>query len=61
MAAIRPATTFIVRLDESEALSGVVERVRTGEKHRFEGVEALGALIRDLAAKDRRGSEEVGP
>jgi hypothetical protein len=57
----RPATTFIVRVDESDTLSGVVERVRTGEKHRFEGAQALGALITELAAKDRPPAEDSAP
>lgn len=39
--------TFIVRLsvDETGRVSGVVERVRTGEKERFHDIEALGPLI----------------
>jgi len=34
------------------ALSGVVERVRTGEKERFQGVEALGAAIGRMAGRE---------
>jgi hypothetical protein len=54
----RPAMSFVVRLDpvgrgETDRLSGVVERVRTGEKHRFEGAQALGRLIAQLAAMER--------
>jgi len=39
--------TFIVRVtrDERGHVSGIVERVRTGEKEQFREVEALGALI----------------
>lgn len=39
--------TFVVRVtvDEAGRMSGIVERVRTGEKERFEGVEAIGSLI----------------
>lgn len=53
--------TFIVRLtlDDGGVLSGVVERVRSGEKQRFHGVAALGALIaamveRETATKRQR-------
>jgi hypothetical protein len=58
MEASRPAISFIVRLDavgrgETDWLTGVVERVRTGEKHRFQGAQALGTLIARLAAMDR--------
>jgi hypothetical protein len=40
--------SFIVRLsvrDGAGRLSGIVERVRTGEKERFEGVEDIGRVI----------------
>jgi hypothetical protein len=39
--------TFIVRLsrDERGRVSGIVERVRTGEKEQFHEVETLGVLI----------------
>lgn len=41
------AATFIVRLmrDDTGTVRGVVERARTGAKERFEGYEALGAVI----------------
>jgi hypothetical protein len=41
------ATGFVVWITrEAEGrLSGIVERVRTGEKHRFQGLDTLGALI----------------
>jgi len=38
-------------------LSGTIERVRTGEKHRFRGLDALGPLIAQMvesAARDPR-------
>jgi hypothetical protein len=46
--------SFIVRLtrDEDGGLSGVVERVRTGEKHRVHEVEAIGPLIARLAREE---------
>jgi hypothetical protein len=39
--------TFIVRLGPARGgrLTGVVERVRTGEKHRFDGLDHLGAIL----------------
>jgi hypothetical protein len=41
------AMTFVVRLSRDDAgrLTGVVERVRTGEKARVDGVEAIGPAI----------------
>ena len=41
------ALTFIVRMsiDDRGAITGVVERVQTGEKQRFEDVPTLGAVI----------------
>jgi hypothetical protein len=46
--------TFIVRLtlDDGGVLSGVVERVRSGEKQRFHGVAALGELIAAMAERE---------
>jgi len=43
----RGSLTFIVRISPSRdgRLTGVVERVRTGEKHRFEGLDGLGAVL----------------
>jgi hypothetical protein len=42
-----PVVSFIVRasLDAGDGLSGVVERVRTGEKRRFTGAEAMADAI----------------
>lgn len=39
--------SFIVRatVDSAGRVSGIVERVRTGEKQRFQDVEAIGPLI----------------
>jgi hypothetical protein len=47
------ATSLILRVIVAEdgVLNGVVERPRTGEKHRFEGVEALGVLVAQIAKK----------
>jgi len=43
--------TFIVRLtvDDSGTVSGIVERVLTGEKHRFQSLDALRDLIAAMA------------
>ena len=40
-------TTFIVRVsvDEAGGITGIVERVQTREKKRFERAEAIGPLI----------------
>jgi hypothetical protein len=45
--------TFIVRLSVAEdgALTGVVERPKTGEKERFKGSEALGVTIAQMARR----------
>jgi hypothetical protein len=43
-----------VRVTASDAgrLAGTVERVRTGEQHRFHGAEELGAIITRIAARE---------
>ena len=43
-------TTLVVRIRQDDAgrLSGVVERVRTGEKVRFHGLETLGRAVASL-------------
>jgi hypothetical protein len=48
------AATFIVRLDrsDSETWSGVVERVRTGEKRRVADIEAIGRVIAQMASME---------
>jgi hypothetical protein len=40
-------SSFIVRLDRDDkgAVSGVIERVRTGKKEPFRGFEAIGGVI----------------
>ena len=46
--------TFIVRVsDGPDHLSGVIERVRTGEKVRFATAEAIGLLIARIVAAER--------
>ena len=48
--------TFIVRLtlSDGDVLSGVVERVRSGEKQRFHGVAALAEVIAGMAERETR-------
>jgi hypothetical protein len=54
MAEMPHASTFIVRLvhDPSGGVSGVVERVRTGVKEKFEGREALCRLIQQMLLRE---------
>ena len=45
--------TFVLRITEAGPhVTGVVERVRTGEKHRFVGIDAVGPLIARLMAQE---------
>ena len=41
---------FVVRVavGETPELCGTVERVRTGERHRFQGLETLGRLLAQM-------------
>ena len=47
--------TFVVRVvrDTAGQLTGIVERVRTGEKARFETTEGVGRLIARMVEGDR--------
>jgi hypothetical protein len=49
--------TLIVRVRQDDAgrLSGVVERVRTGEKVQFHGLETLGRAVASLLATGVEG------
>ncbi len=49
--------TFVVRLsiDEAGRVGGIVERVRTGEKERFHGIDGLAPVIARMAAKEKSG------
>ena len=51
--------TFVVRVvrDDAGQLAGIVERVRTGEKARFETTDGMGQLIARMVAGDRPESE----
>ena len=52
--------TFIVRLmpGEGGVLSGIVERVRSGEKQRFHGVGALAEVIAAMAERETKTTHE---
>ncbi len=54
--------TFIVRLaaDEAGRVTGIVERVRTGEKERFEGLGAIAALLARMLASSQGGAAQEG-
>jgi len=45
--------TFIVRVTGAhpDRITGTVEQVRTGERHRFDGVEMVGALVARLMSE----------
>lgn len=47
---MEPTVAFVVRVaGGTPELSGTIERVRTGEKHRFQDLETLGRLIARMA------------
>ncbi len=52
--------TFVVRLTlgDGGVLSGVVERVRNGEKQRFDGVQALAEVIAAMAERETKAAIE---
>jgi hypothetical protein len=52
--AMGSSVTFVVRAARGSdgRLGGVVERVRTGEKRRFEEAGAIGALIEQMVAEE---------
>ena len=52
--------TFIVRVsvDEAGGVTGVLERVQTRQKKRFQGLEAIGPLIAQMIAATSAG---LGP
>ena len=56
MGTVRGPITFIVRVapGAGDGLAGVVERVSTGEKSRFEGPEQLFAILREVVAREQR-------
>jgi hypothetical protein len=52
--------TFVVRVvrDDAGQLAGIVERVRTGEKVRFETTDRIGPLIARMVAGERPPESE---
>ena len=48
---------FIVRLTRHAAgeITGVVERVRTGEKERFAAVDEIGPILAEMLVRDQPG------
>lgn len=51
-------TTFIVRIwqDDAGRMSGVVERVRTGEKVQFHGLDTLSRAVTSLLSAGSEGN-----
>jgi hypothetical protein len=51
-------TTFIVRIwqDDAGRMSGVVERVRTGEKLQFHGLDTLSRAVASLLSAGSEGN-----
>ena len=54
----QPSITFVVRarVGDRGHVSGIVERVKTGEKHRFHGAEAIGPLIAEMVRQEGTSS-----
>ena len=59
----RQAMTFVVRLsrDDTGRLTGVVERVRTGEKARVDDLDAIGRAIAQMMPADPTDPDVRGP
>lgn len=51
------SVTFVVRAARGSdgRLAGIVERVRTGEKHRFQDPSAIGHLIERMVDEEAHG------
>lgn len=56
------SVTFVVRVmrDPGGRLAGIVERVSTGEKHRFQDPSAIGRLIERMVHKEPHDEESRG-
>ena len=59
METTQASITFVVRVRPGERgrVSGIVERVKTGEKHRFHGAEAVGLLIAEMVLHETRAAD----
>jgi len=57
METAQASIAFVVRVLPAEAdrVSGIVERVKTGEKRRFHGAEAIGRLIAEMIRHETAG------
>jgi hypothetical protein len=55
--------TFIVRVTGThlDRITGHVEQVRTGERHRFDGVEMIGPLVARLMSEAGAARTPSGP
>jgi hypothetical protein len=56
-------TIFIVRVTgvTPGRMVGTVEQVRTGERHRFDGVDMIGALVARLMSGAHAARTSTGP
>ena len=54
--------TFVIRIDRDNrgTVTGVIERVRTGEKEAFRGLEAIGGLIARMAEAEGAAPHSPG-
>jgi hypothetical protein len=56
--AMQVSVTFVVRAmrQPDGRLAGVIERVRSGEKHRFDDPAAIGRLVEQMLDDERHGT-----
>jgi hypothetical protein len=57
MEPVQESITFVVRVRPGERgrVSGIVHRVKTGEKHRFQEADAIGVLIAEMVRHELEG------
>ena len=57
------SASFIVRVvwDSRGTVSGVIERVATGAKEAFQGLEAIGAVITRIVEREGAARQEPSP
>jgi hypothetical protein len=62
MEARQSIVTFIVRVTESDGtgLGGTVQRVKTGERHRFRGTSELARILERAVDVEQRASPDEG-
>ena len=63
METTQASITFVVRVRPGgrDRVSGIVERVKTGEKRRFHGAEAIGPLIAGMLRQETRDTPGGAP